>query len=297
MSLKAGIVGLPNVGKSTLFEALTKKKVEIANYPFATIDPNIGVVEVPDERLARLADAVKTEKIIPAVVEFVDIAGLVKGASEGKGLGNKFLAHIREVDLIIEVVRAFDDPEIIHVEGSVDPARDQTIIREELEAANLSGKPVLTVYNGNKTSLRGGVADEAIPLFSTGLPRSPSTSSWSLAMTHIWIDLAKEYKTPREGLARLIRATYDLLGLITFFSAGPKEIHAWTIPRGSTAKRAGRAIHSDFEEKFIRALIINGKELMEAGSFQEARKRGLLRTEGKDYIVQDGDIIEFRHGV
>lgn len=257
MSLKAGIVGLPNVGKSTLFEALTKKKVDIANYPFATIDPNVGIVEVPDERLAQLAKTVKTEKIIPAVVEFVDIAGLVKGAHEGKGLGNKFLAHIREVDLIIEVVRAFEDPEIIHVEGSVDPARDQDIIRAELEAANLSDKPILTVRNERSEP----------PFF------------------------------PDTYLTDLIRATYDLLGLITFFSAGPKEIHAWTIPRGSTAKRAGRAIHSDFEEKFIRAIVVNEKELVRAGSFQEARKRGLLRTEGKDYIVQDGDVIEFRHGV
>lgn len=292
MSLKAGIVGLPNVGKSTLFEALTKKKVDIANYPFVTIDPNVGVVEIPDERLQKLAETVKTEKIIPAVVEFVDIAGLVKGAHEGKGLGNKFLAHIREVDLIIEVVRAFEDPKIIHVEGSVDPARDQTIIREELEAANLLEKPILTVFNGIKEKIKCNI----------------SSYSEKYYISSLWIDLAKEYKTPGEGLvpleefpltglAHLIRATYDLLGLITFFSAGSKEIHAWTIPRASTAKRAGRAIHSDFEKKFIRALIINWKELIAAGSLQEARKRGLLRTEGKDYIVQDGDVIEFRHGV
>lgn len=280
MSLKAGIVGLPNVGKSTLFEALTKKKVEIANYPFATIDPNVGVVEVPDERLTQLAKAVKTEKIVPAVVEFVDIAGLVKGASEGKGLGNKFLAHIREVDLIIEVARAFENPEIIHVEGSVDPTRDQQIIREELKAADLAEKPILTVYNGREQN--GTI----------------SSDSKNLSPHIIWIDLAKKYKEQAEKeLARLIRATYDLLGLITFFSAGPKEIHAWTIKRGSTAKRAGRAIHSDFEEKFIRAVIIHWKELVESGSYAEARKRGLLRIEGKDYVVQDGDVIEFRHGI
>lgn len=280
MSLKAGIVGLPNVGKSTLFQALTKKKVDIANYPFATIDPNVGVVEVPDERLAQLAKIVKTEKIIPAVVEFVDIAGLVRGAHDGKGLGNKFLAHIREVDLIIEVVRAFEDPEIIHVEGSVNPARDKNIIREELEAAKLSEKPILTVYNG---------AEQNSTILS---------DSKNLCPHAIWIDLAKKWGgSADEKSAHLIRATYNLLGLITFFSAGPKEIHAWTIPRDSTAKRAGRAIHSDFEEKFIRALVINWKELAEAGLFQEARKRGLLRTEGKDYIVQDGDVIEFRHGV
>lgn len=252
MSLKAGIVGLPNVGKSTLFAALTKKKVEIANYPFATIDPNVGVVEVPDERLAQLANVVETKKIIPAVVEFVDIAGLVKGAHEGKGLGNKFLAHIREVDLIIEVVRAFEDPEIIHVEGSVDPKRDQLIIKEELAHANLADKPVLTVLNDKE-----------------GLDHK---------------------------LSSIIQQTYDLLGLISFFTAGPKEVRAWTIPRASTAKRAGRAIHSDFEEKFIRAVVINWKNLVEAGSYQEARAKGLLRTEGKDYIVQDGDVIEFRHG-
>ena len=275
MSLKAGIVGLPNVGKSTLFQALTKKKVEIANYPFATIDPNVGVVEVPDERLAQLAEVVKTEKIIPAVVEFVDIAGLVKGAHEGKGLGNKFLAHIREVDLIIEVVRAFEDPTIIHVEGSVDPERDKNIIKEELVHANLSDKPILVVYNGAE---KKGV--EMAKCRDGG----------------IWIDLAKEPLKSGEELARLIRATYDLLGLISFFTAGPKEARAWTIPKGSTAKRAGRAIHSDFEEKFIRAVVIHWKDLVQARSYQAARAKGLLRTEGKDYVVQDGDVIEFLHG-
>ncbi|MEK7480473.1 MAG: redox-regulated ATPase YchF [Patescibacteria group bacterium] len=279
MSLKAGIVGLPNVGKSTLFAALTKKKVEIANYPFVTIDPNVGVVEVPDERLAKLAEVVKTKKIIPAVVEFVDIAGLVKGAHEGKGLGNKFLAHIREVDLIIEVVRTFEDPNIIHVEGSVDPERDKTIIKEELAHANLSEKPILTVYNGIKQN--GQFRNIEIPTYRDG----------------IWIDLTKEYEKPGEGLSYLISATYELLGLISFFTAGPKEARAWTIPKGSTAKRAGRAIHSDFEEKFIRAVVIFWKDLVESESYQVARAKGLLRTEGKDYIVQDGDVIEFRHGV
>ncbi|MDP2641981.1 MAG: redox-regulated ATPase YchF [bacterium] len=264
--LSCGIVGLPNVGKSTLFNALTKKGVPAENYPFCTIDPSVGIVPVPDDRLDKLAELSKSKKVVPAVVEFVDIAGLVKGASEGEGLGNKFLSHIREVDAIIEVVRIFEDKEIIHVHDKVDPLFDIEIINMELKAAGIE-KPTLYVLNMSEAADNLAVS-----------PPSP------------YIKVDPVFGT---GLDQLITEAYKLLDLITFFTTGEDESRAWTTRRGATAPEAGKSIHTDFQDKFIRAQVVSYQDLVEVGSMVKAREKGLVRTEGKEYIVQDGDVIEF----
>ena len=264
--LSVGIVGLPNVGKSTLFNALTKKGVPAENYPFCTIDPSVGIVPVPDERLERLSSMSKSQKTIPAVVEFVDIAGLVRGAAEGEGLGNKFLSHIKEVDTIIEVERIFQDPNIIHVHEKVDPLFDIEIINLELEKAGIQ-KPTLYVLN----------MSEAAENLEVKLP-GPSVKIDPIFGT---------------GLDQLIVEAYKLLDLITFFTTGEKESRAWTTRRGATAPEAGKSIHTDFQEKFIRAEVIHWDKLLEAGSYASAWAKGWVRIEGKEYIVQDGDVVEF----
>jgi len=362
--MKIGIVGLPNVGKSTLFKALTSKTVEIANYPFATIEPNIGVVPVPDPRLDALSQMSRSAKTIPTVVEFVDIAGLVKGAAEGEGLGNQFLAHIREADAIAEVVRAFADSDIIHVSGAPDPVADIEVLKLELILKDLetverrvaatkteikagkqgaeeelrffewladqmrkgsdaraaiasttqwdspwirhaldplcllTAKPLLYVFN-----VAEGELNEWTP--SSSLARKIEDAPWVAISAKIEAELtdvpdtdAAEYLAvlgiQRRGLDELIRIGYETLGLITFFTTGEDETRAWTIRRGATAPEAGRAIHSDFEDKFIRAEVIAHEKLAEAGSWPVARDKGWIRTEGKDYIVQDGDVMIFK---
>lgn len=343
--LKIGIVGMPNVGKSTLFKALTKKQVDIANYPFATIDPNVGVVAVPDERLEKLAEFSKSKKVIPASVEFVDIAGLVKGAHQGEGLGNQFLAHIREVDALCEVVRAFEDEEIIHVSGKINPKEDIETIHTELIFADI--QTIESAFQKIERLMRGpdpeakkkyeallsiqkhlnegkfaSLADEKTKALIYDLQLL--TIKPFLLLLNIKEDITplpyelKEFRFKQiiqmntkleeeiselpendemKSLSRidmLIQAAFDTVGLITFFTTGEDETRAWPIPRNSTAPRAGRAIHSDFEEKFIRAEIIQWKTLLDTGSYAKAREKGLLRTEGKQYIVQDGDVIEFK---
>lgn len=349
--MKIGIVGLPNVGKSTLFKALTKKAVDINNYPFCTIEPNVGVVEVPDERLHKLSEMSKTQKIVPAVVEFVDIAGLVKGASEGEGLGNKFLANIREVDAILQVVRVFKNDTIIHVHNEINPVEDIGVIETELALADFDtvnkriDKLSRDAKRGDKESIAklnvvekikialesGKLANEteldlkdemtnvAVKELSL-LTMKPFLYVYNVSdldeklapelenRKHVKIDIkieeemeqmsAEEIKELelKTGLDELIKKSYELLGLITFLTTGEKETRAWTIKKGSTAPEAGTAIHNDFKNKFICADVIAWNELIEYGSMSKAKEAGKVKQVGKDYIVQDGDVMEFKIG-
>ena len=365
--MKLGIVGLPNVGKSTLFNAITNAGAEAANYPFCTIEPNVGIAPVPDERLDRLAEMYTPEKYTPAILEIVDIAGLVKGASEGEGLGNKFLSHIREVDAILHVVRCFENVDITHVEGGIDPARDIDIINMELILSDielterrldrskkalkgdksfqteielfervlahlqngqnartmeltpdeaeimdtlplLSRKPVIYAANVDEDTLISGGAEENEYYKSVLEIASAEGSQVIPVCAEIEAQIAvmdaedkavfmEEYGLTQSGLDRIVTAGYTLLGLISFLTAGPKEVRAWTIVNGTRAPQAAGKIHSDFERGFIRAEIIAFDDLMACGSLNAAKEKGILRSEGKEYVMKDGDVTLFRFNV
>lgn len=352
MSLQIGIVGLPNVGKSTLFKALTRNPVDINNYPFCTIEPNVGIVKVPDARLDKLSEMSQTEKIVPAVVEFVDIAGIVKGASEGEGLGNKFLANIREVDAIAQVVRVFDNDNITHVHNKIDPLGDIEVINTELiladmETVSKTEARIEKEVRGNKkgadkqleavkkikaTLEAGKLANETSGLDEllkeenskiviremSLLTMKPFLYVFNVAdpaqkleenlekLPHIKLDIKIEEElidmTEEEAaemglkseIGRLVVAAYDLLGLQTFLTTGKQETRAWTIKKGATAPEAGAAIHTDFQEKFIRADVIMWDKLLEIGFWGKAKELGAVKTVGKDYIMQDGEVVEFK---